>query len=47
MEFEAASYNIERDLGESPYIWLPEGVKEAINPPVKQMDQATTSTDKK
>ena len=34
MGFEAASYNIERDLGESPYIWLPEGVKEAINPPI-------------
>jgi len=47
MEFEAASYNIERDLGENPYIWLPEGVKEAIKPPVNQMDRVTTSSDKK
>lgn len=34
MGFEAASYNLERDLGENPYIWMPEGVKQAIKPPV-------------
>lgn len=34
MGFEAASYNIERDFGENPYIWMPEGVREAIQPPV-------------
>src|SRR5690625_2427879 len=46
MGFEAASYNIERDLGENPYIWLPEGVKEAINPPVKQhVTSSTTEND--
>jgi|SRR5690625_2428527 len=33
MGFESASYNIERDFGENPYIWMPEGVKEAIQPP--------------
>ena len=33
MGFEAASYNLERDLGENPYIWMPPGVKEAIKPP--------------
>ena len=33
MGFEAASYNIERDLGENPYIWMPPGVKEAVQPP--------------
>ncbi|HLR71569.1 MAG TPA: N-acetyltransferase [Pseudogracilibacillus sp.] len=33
MGFEMASYNLERDLGENPFIWMPEGVKEAIQPP--------------
>jgi len=32
MGFEAVSYNMERDLGENPYIWLPPGVKEALQP---------------
>jgi len=36
MGFEAASYNIERDFGENPYIWLPQGAKEAIQPPIKR-----------
>lgn len=40
MGFEAASYNIERDFGENPYIWLPSGVKEAINPPVSKKDES-------
>lgn len=26
--FQKAQYNMERDLGENPLIWLPEGVKE-------------------
>lgn len=38
MGFEAASYNIERDFGENPYIWMPEGVREAIQPPVSTAD---------
>lgn len=29
MGFEAANYELERDFGENPYIWMPEGVKEA------------------
>ncbi|HZW68804.1 MAG TPA: N-acetyltransferase [Pseudogracilibacillus sp.] len=33
MGFEAASYNMERDFGENPYIWMPEGVREAVQPP--------------
>ncbi|MFZ3576504.1 N-acetyltransferase [Virgibacillus sp. DJP39] len=28
MGFQKAKYDMERDLGENPYIWLPEGVKE-------------------
>ncbi len=28
MGFEKASYNMERDLGENPYIWMPKGVKQ-------------------
>jgi len=28
MGFEKASYNMERDLGENPYIWMPKGVEE-------------------
>lgn len=31
--FERASYNIERDFGENPFIWMPQGVKEAVQPP--------------
>lgn len=26
MGFEKAAYNMERDLGENPYIWMPKGV---------------------
>lgn len=33
MGFESASYNLERDFGENPYIWMPPGVKEAIQAP--------------
>lgn len=29
MGFKPASYELERDFGENPYIWMPEGVKEA------------------
>lgn len=36
MGFEAASYNLERDFGENPYIWMPEGVREAVQPPVSR-----------
>ncbi|TCT26882.1 acetyltransferase (GNAT) family protein [Melghiribacillus thermohalophilus] len=28
MGFQKVTYNMERDLGENPLIWLPEGVKE-------------------
>lgn len=28
MGFQKAAYNMERDLGENPLLWLPEGVKE-------------------
>lgn len=28
MDFQKAHYEMERDLGENPLIWLPEGVKE-------------------
>ncbi|HLQ84169.1 MAG TPA: N-acetyltransferase [Pseudogracilibacillus sp.] len=28
MGFEKASYNMERDLGENPYIWMPKGVQQ-------------------
>ncbi|MGE6753219.1 N-acetyltransferase [Rossellomorea sp. NPDC071047] len=28
MGFEAVTYEVERDLGENPYVWFPEGVKE-------------------
>lgn len=28
MGFEKATYNMERDLGENPLIWMPEGVRE-------------------
>lgn len=31
MGFQKAHYDMERDLGENPLIWLPEGVKEKIN----------------
>lgn len=43
MGFEAASYNLERDFGENPYIWMPEGVREAIQPPVST--KKTSSAD--
>jgi len=33
MGFEAASYNLERDFGENPHIWMPDGVREALQPP--------------
>lgn len=29
MGFEKAAYNMERDLGENPYIWTPKGVEQA------------------
>lgn len=32
MGFKKASYNLERDFGENPHIWLPEGVEEALIP---------------
>lgn len=28
MDFQKANYDVERDLGENPLIWLPSGVKE-------------------
>jgi hypothetical protein len=28
MDFQKAQYDMERDLGENPLIWLPEGVNE-------------------
>ncbi|WP_430786132.1 N-acetyltransferase [Virgibacillus flavescens] len=28
MDFQKAKYEMERDLGENPYIWMPDGVKE-------------------
>jgi GNAT superfamily N-acetyltransferase len=28
MGFEAVTYEVERDLGENPYVWFPEGVTE-------------------
>ncbi len=31
MGFQKAHYDMKRDLGENPYIWLPEGVKEKIH----------------
>jgi GNAT superfamily N-acetyltransferase len=37
--FDMASYNIERDFGENPYIWMPEGVKEAVQPPQSNQQQ--------
>src|SRR5690625_3868817 len=42
MGFEMASYNLERDLGENPYIWMPSGVKEAIHPPHTSLEKETT-----
>ncbi|WP_188205713.1 N-acetyltransferase [Alkalibacillus aidingensis] len=29
--FQPATYEMERDFGENPYIWMPEGVKEKDN----------------
>nr|WP_289037255.1 N-acetyltransferase [uncultured Allobacillus sp.] len=31
MGFQAAHYDVERDFGENPYIWLPEGVSEQVD----------------
>lgn len=48
MDFERASYNIERDFGENPYIWMPSGVKQAIQPPASSgVEKKAKSTDKK
>ena len=47
MGFERASYNIERDFGENPYIWMPEGVKEAVQPPQSAGDNPKPIKDKK
>lgn len=47
MDFERASYNIERDLGENPYIWMPEGVKQAVQPPQSSSDDTSPTTEKK
>lgn len=44
MGFEAASYNLERDFGENPYIWMPEGVKEAVQPPVSIAGEKSKTT---
>jgi len=44
MGFESASYNLERDLGENPYIWMPPGVKEAIQPPQQNTDDKKEKT---
>ncbi len=35
MGFQKAHYDLERDLGENPLIWLPEGVKEKIKQKVE------------
>ncbi len=45
MDFEMASYNLERDLGENPYIWMPPGVKEAVQAP--QSDQVNVAKETK
>lgn len=39
MGFQKASYNVERDFGENPLIWLPEGVQEAISQPEVHEDE--------
>lgn len=31
MDFEPVTYNVERDLGENPLVWYPEGVSEQKN----------------
>ncbi len=45
MGFEAASYNLERDFGENPYIWMPEGVREAVQPPISRNPQVKDTED--
>lgn len=45
MGFQKASYDVERDLGENPLIWLPEGVQEAVNQ--QGIDQGEKETNKK
>src|SRR5699024_8511746 len=47
MVFVRASYNIERELGENPYIWMPEGVKQAVQPPQSASGDITTIKEKK
>lgn len=47
MGFERASYNIERDFGENPYIWMPDGVKEAVQPPHSASGNTEPIKDKK
>lgn len=42
MGFDMASYNIERDFGENPFIWMPKGVKEAVQPPAAATKQTRT-----
>ena len=32
MGFQPAHYEVDRDFGENPYIWLPEGVSEQVDP---------------
>lgn len=44
--FEKASYNIERDFGENPFIWMPEGVKQAVQPPAAAVQQPNISAEK-
>lgn len=37
MGFQKAHYDMERDLGENPLIWMPEGVQEKITVQSKEM----------
>lgn len=39
--FEALTYHTERDRGENPYVWLPEGVQEKID--VQEKKEASVS----
>src|SRR5699024_6360612 len=47
MGFEGATYNIVRDLGENPYIWMPEGVKQEVQPPQSASGEIPTLKEKK
>lgn len=38
MDFQKAKYHVERDFGENPLLWLPEGVKEAVYEPELQQN---------